>query len=955
MMLLSSEALAQQPPHKKRSLTAPSAGTLELQVPDVRQDKVATRSTWSFLSLQAAEVETYLKDHPTFDGRGVIIVILDTGVDPDLTGLKNTTEGKVKIIDVQNYSGTGDLPFAEATRNGDELVFNNATVLRGLSKLALNPYNGKYYYAALNERSYQNGLGDLNFNEKENDVFGVLLFEDKAGHFVAYVDSDGDHDLSNEHALTNYHERFDTFAFHAKDSTGVENKHLGGAINIDPERHIVSIYFDDGSHGTHVAGIAAGHDIDGANGFNGLAPGAEVVGIKFADNTAGGVTVSGSMKRGYEYAARLAKTSGKPVVVNMSFGIGSELEGSSVMDVWLDSLLAANPALTVCISAGNEGPGLSTVGLPGSADRIISSGATLPDDAARDLYGARITSPIIWDFSSRGGELAKPDIVSPGTAVSTVPDFVSGDRYNGTSMSSPYTAGCAALLLSGMKQAFPHYQPNAESIKRALMLSAIPIKDATPLDQGFGMVNVPRAFELLSSWERTGYHPKHYSIQAATPISTNRTTAAYFRAGIPAADDARASFKITPDDDPSASARQRSIGFEAFDLKSDASWLIPIQSSIYRRGESTLRADVTFDMKAMQLPGLYSGRVRAYPKGKVGKTTSVFELLSTVIVPYELTPQNQFSAKVTVEHPEHEVRREFFTIPSGSREVRIVLSGPSGATGTAQIFDNDGKHFNGVFLRKSDIPKAATLAISGEDLRAGVWEIDIHNGHNLDDQALPPLTLQVTAFPMDVTTLAASAIPGSFATASTQVTNGSTSMLDLQSDAEILACEHTFDTTISSGDLFTMPITPTTDESDIEFRLSLSREDYNQFTDITAQILKPDSSAVVNGAFDYREKDIKLSLEHTAGETYTLLFRGGRANPERPQPFKLRVRERHILTSSIGAIVNPPTKTLSPQQTETFDLTSTRVLPPIPEGFHYFGVVRMKHPGEGLIKIPLRF
>lgn len=953
--LLSSECSAQQPPHKKRSLTAPSAGTLEVPIPEARQDKVATRSTWSFLSLQAAEVETYLKDHPTFDGRGVIVVILDTGVDPDLIGLKKTTEGKVKIIDVQNYSGTGEIPFAEATRNGDELVFNGATVLRGLNKLSLNPYNGKFYYAALNERSYQNGLGDLNFNGKETDVFGVLVFEDKSGHFVAYVDSDGDQDLSDEHALTNYHERFDTFSFHAKDSTGVEHKHLGGAINIDPDRHIVSVYFDDGSHGTHVAGIAAGHDIDGASGFNGLAPGAEVVGIKFADNTTGGVTVSGSMKRGYEYAARLAKESGKPVVVNMSFGIGSELEGSSVMDVWLDSLLAASPGLTVCVSAGNEGPGLSTIGLPGSADRIISSGATLPDDAARDLYGSRITSPVIWDFSSRGGELSKPDIVSPGTAVSTVPDFVSGDRYNGTSMSSPYSAGCVALLLSGMKQAFPHYQPNAESIKRALMLSAVPIKNATPLDQGFGMVNVPRAFELLSAWERTGYHPKHYSIETAIPSSVHHGTAAFFRAGLSAVEDARASFKITPDEDPTISARQHSVGFDAYDLKSDASWLLPIQSSIYRRGEGTLRADVAYDVKAMQTPGLYCGRVWAYPKGKSGRTSSVFELLSSVVVPYELTPQNQYSAIVTVEHPEHEVRRTFFAIPSGTREVRLVLSGPAGATGVAQIFDNDGKQFNGLFLRRADIPKAATLTISGEDLRPGVWEIDLRNGRNLDDQSLPPLTLQVTAFPMDVTTLTSSASPGAFARASIELTNGSASTIELQSDAEILGYERTFDTTISTGDLFTMPIEGAANESDAEFRLSLSREDYNQFTDITAQILKPDSSAVVNGAFDYRDKNVKVSFEHTPGETYTLLFRGGRANPERAQPFTLRIRERRFLNSSISALINPAVKTLSSQQTETFDLTSTRVLPPIPDGYHFIGNIRMKHSGDGLIKLPMRF
>jgi tripeptidyl-peptidase-2 len=946
---------AQRAPRKKRTVTSPSPGTLDAPIPEVRQDKVATRSTWSFLSLQAAEVESYLRDHPTYDGRGVIIVILDTGVDPDLTGLKTTTDGKVKIVDVQNYSGSGDIPFSEATRDGDHLTFNGTTVLTGLNKLTLSPSNGKYYYGALNERSYQNGLSDLNFNGKEDDVFGLLLIEDKTGHFVAYIDSDGDKDLAGEHALTNYQEQFSTFDFHAQDSTHAENKHLGGAVNIDAERHIASVYFDDGSHGSHVAGIAAGHDIDGATGFNGLAPGAQVVGIKFADNTAGGVTVSGSMKRGYEYAARLAKDSGKTVVVNMSFGIGSELEGTSAMDVWLDSLLEANPNLTVCVSAGNEGPGLSSVGLPGSADRVISSGAALPDDAARDLYTSRVTSPLIWDFSSRGGELAKPDVISPGTAVSTVPDFVNGDRYNGTSMSSPYTTGCVALLLSGMKQAFPHYQPNAESIKRALMLSAVPIKGATPLDQGFGMVNVPRAFDLLSKWERNGYRPKHYTIETAIPSSVHHGTAAYFRNGLSSTENARASFKITPEDDPNASARQHSIGFDAYDLRSDSPWLVPIQSSIYRRGEGSLRADVAYDASLMTTPGLYSGRVWVYPKGKSDKNTSAFELLNSVIVPYVLAPDNQFSASITLEKPEHQVRRTFFRIPTGAREVRVMLSGASNVTGTAQLFDNDGKELSGLFLRASEIPKPATLTITGENLRPGVWEIDLRNGRNLDDVIMPPITLQVTATPLDVRIASYTAHTGSYATMTLDITNGSTVPIEAQTDAEILGYERTFDTTISRGDLFTMPVTVSSDVTGIEYHLSLSREDYNQFTDITAQIVKPDSSAPVNSAFDYREKDVKISFEHEAGEAYMLLFRGGRANPERVKPITLRVRERRILSSSIGATVSSASKTLSPQQTETYDLTSTRVLPAIPDGFHFFGDVRMKHGSESTLMLPITF
>src|SRR5262249_40679534 len=153
---------------------------------------------------------------------------------------------------------------------------------------------------------------------------------------------------------TNYHEHFDTFIFHSLDTAISSGRRLTGAVNIYPERDLISLYFDDGSHGTHVAGIASGHNIDNEEGFNGLAPGAQIIACKFADNSAGGVTVSGSMQKAFELAAQTASSQPKPVVVNMSFGIGNELEGHAVMDKWLDSLLAATPNLTVCISGGNE-------------------------------------------------------------------------------------------------------------------------------------------------------------------------------------------------------------------------------------------------------------------------------------------------------------------------------------------------------------------------------------------------------------------------------------------------------------------------------------------------------------------------------------------------------------------------------------------------------------------------
>ena len=103
--------------------------------------------SWSFLSLGACGVDVFQKQNPTYDGRGTIICILDDGVDIGIAGLIKTSEGKIKVIDVQDMSGTGDVTYSEAKREGNKLLVGGKEVLRGLS--SIHSYDGKYYYGVL--------------------------------------------------------------------------------------------------------------------------------------------------------------------------------------------------------------------------------------------------------------------------------------------------------------------------------------------------------------------------------------------------------------------------------------------------------------------------------------------------------------------------------------------------------------------------------------------------------------------------------------------------------------------------------------------------------------------------------------------------------------------------------------------------------------------------------------
>ncbi len=925
--------------------------TPELKAP--ARKGVTTESTWSFLSLEACGVETFLKKYPTADGRGTIVAILDDGVDPGLPGLLKTSDGKPKIIDVQDFSGTGDLYWAPATRNGADLLDSTGRkVLRGLNDNC-KAHDDKYFYAALPEKRFQNGLDDLNFNSKRDDIFGVLVFQDAPGHWSAVVDADADQDISTEPVLTTYRERRDLFRLRAPLSDTIADKRfLSGAVNIFPAQKRINLYFADGGHGTHVAGMAAGNNISGQSGFNGVASGAEVVAIKFSDNTQSGITVSGSMKASYEYVVRLARETGKPVIANMSFGIGSEIEGQSAMDIWLDSLLDANPDVVVCISGSNDGPGLSNIGLPGSARTAITSGAALPDDTGRDLYGVRMSRPVIWDFSSRGGELAKPDIVSPGTAISTVPDYVVNDRYNGTSMASPFTTGCCAVLVSAMQQQFPGYIPDAYIIKRALQLGAKPLAGYTPLDQGAGMINVPNAFEYLANWHRKGTAPREYIVEVHMPGSHTKGTSAYYRSGIFPKGTERTEFHIRPMISTAKKTREEMLSFNAFTLRADASWLEPVQSSIYRRGQGMLEVAVRYDEKQLTKPGMYVGKILAYPKGVPGATTPEFELLNTIVIPHRFEEGNNY----TVHIPNFSVRggqlrREFFKVPPGVAGLRFTLDRRGEKTISATFFDNDGRAFSGFQLPKerSQVSKMISGTIPG-----GVLELVFKGGLGDDDDKEGAFDLTVEAVPIQIDISSGMTAQGE-AKAVMQVRNAGTKELELELGGNIVGYERMIDTMIKGSDLFTYLFQANAGEESISFEFELSRKEYNLFTDIALQILSPSGEASANAAFDERHASIEMKLHAKDSTVYTLLFRGGLAVPNRGESFRLTIRERRVLEKQTELRSEPSSIDLAPSQHERVRLFTSQRLPQPPGDYEFYGSVIGKMKNGEKIQIPIEF
>ncbi|MCK6605963.1 MAG: S8 family peptidase [Ignavibacteriaceae bacterium] len=108
-----------------------------------------------------------------------------------------------------------------------------------------------------------------------------------------------------------------------------------------------STYAEYESHGTHVAGIAAGNGYSSDGKYDGAAPGADIVLVELAG---GESSILDAVRYVFDYAAY----QNKPAVVNMSLGSHrGPHDGSSLLDKGFDELSGEGRILVG--AAGNEG------------------------------------------------------------------------------------------------------------------------------------------------------------------------------------------------------------------------------------------------------------------------------------------------------------------------------------------------------------------------------------------------------------------------------------------------------------------------------------------------------------------------------------------------------------------------------------------------------------------------
>jgi subtilisin family serine protease len=474
------------------------ADSVAVAVADPARRVVPPEEAWQrgLMPLHSTGIPGFASAMPDADGRGVLIAILDSGIDPSVPGLQRTPDGNPKLLDVRDFSGEGRITLTPVVRRGDTLIVAGQRLL-GAARIAGVAAAGEWWGGALDELPLGAApSADIDGNGTVGDRLPVVVVRTTGG-LVLFADTQGNGTFADDKPLRDYAVARDMLAW----QSGVSAPMVQMAVNLADSSGtpLLDLVFDTSAHGTHVAGIAAGHDLYGVRGFDGTAPGARLLALKIANDAQGGITVTRSMIRALDHAIRFAADRKLPLVVNISFGVGNEREGAARIDAMLDSILVAHPTVVVTVAAANDGPGLSTLGFPGSAGRILSVGASLPL-VFNGLPADDPTPEPLAPFSSRGGEFSGPDLVVPGVAYSTVPNFAIGNEVeSGTSMAAPHAAGLAARLLSALGNraaALP-----AHVLIQALRTAAHPVPGATAAEQGAGMPDLLRAWTWLARRE----------------------------------------------------------------------------------------------------------------------------------------------------------------------------------------------------------------------------------------------------------------------------------------------------------------------------------------------------------------------------------------------------------------------------------------------------------------------
>lgn len=663
----------------------------------------ATFPSYGLLPKSEIGAIRFLKEHAEADGRGVTVAVFDTGVDPGAVGLQETPDGRPKIVDMVDASGSGDVDTSTVRKAKEGVVEGLTGRELKIPKKWKNP-SGEFHLGM--KRGYdlfpgalvsrlkterkkewdeafraqqakladeiaafesdhpkpndeqEAELDELKTRQKElgkahgawddpGPIYDCVVFND-GKTWRAVLDTDEDGDLADEKLMTNYRaeRQYSTF-----DDEGL----LNYALNIYDKGNLLSIVADCGTHGTHVAGIIAAYHPDHPE-QNGIAPGAQIVAVKIGDTRVGSNSLGTGETRGM-----LAAIENKVDLINMSYGGAAPIPNYGPLTDLQNEVVYKHGIIWVG-SAGNDGPALTTVTAPGgTTTSIIGVGAYVSPELAEVSYSLRDKlEELPYTWSSRGptsdGDLGV-DICAPGGAIAPVSQWALTPKQlmNGTSMSSPNVCGGLAMLVSALKQDEIPYSPTL--VKRAIQNSARALQDGSPFAMGQGLLQVDAAYDWLAEHAEQIDARLRYDVKVT---SRNNDRGIYLREADDLATTLQAKIEVEPlfpDDVPSADK-------SSFDMKvrleCDADWVKAPEVFFLAYGGRDFEIDVD---PTVLPPGAHFTEIRGYDADNQA-AGALFRLPITVTQTVKLKSKNSWQEKL--KSTAGQVERRFIQVPVGA-------------------------------------------------------------------------------------------------------------------------------------------------------------------------------------------------------------------------------------------------------------------------------------------------
>ncbi|KAF9174357.1 tripeptidyl-peptidase II Tpp2 [Mortierella sp. AD011] len=677
------------------------------------------------LPKEETEAAAFLKKYPTYDGRNTIIAILDTGVDPGAAGLQFTSDGKPKIIDIVDCSGSGDIPtttIVKATENEDGTPVITGLTGRKLhlSKEWKNP-TGEYrigikraydlFPEELADRIKQERLAEFqkehfllvakvqdelaaflkahpNLTEEDQrtkadynarlevlkdslknfsdpgPVYDCVVFHD-GNVWRAVVDAKENGDLRDAPVLTDYKTERQYATFSNQDKCNY-------SVNIYDDGNMLCIVVIAGSHGTHVAAITAANHPD-EPALNGVAPGAQIVSIKIGDSRLGSIETHHALTRAVKVII-----DDKCDLANMSYGEAASYPNiGRFVELIREEAVGRHGCIFVS-SAGNAGPALSTVGAPGGTSAgMIGVGAhqsQAMQQAEYALFESVPERPYTW--SSRGPTLdgdVGVSVYAPGAAITSIPEYELSkfQRMNGTSMSSPNACGCISLILSGLKGENKAYTPYR--VHRALVNASKDIQDQFRV----GFLQVEKSFDHLLTYHSYEEQDVDYVVQI---VERENARGIYLREWEECSKAHTLTVKVEPKfmkdvDYNKPDINEKKLAFECrMALIATESW-IRVPEFLFMNGAQR-QFEVKVDPTQLTAGLVHFAEIQAFDSSCPARGP-VFSIYVTVAKPVELTTHSFIKFDNLQFGPGH-IERRLVHVPAGATHAEVVVRSSSG-------------------------------------------------------------------------------------------------------------------------------------------------------------------------------------------------------------------------------------------------------------------------------------